>query len=69
MVSSVVRSAQAESTELGFVHTRFEVSLALGEIQTKAGNPAAGRVLLQQLTGAARTKGFLLISQKASAVR
>ena len=65
----LVRSALAESTELGFVHTRLEASLALGKIETMARNSAAGRVLLQQLTRDARTKGFLLISRKASAVR
>lgn len=63
----LARSALAEATELGFVHTRLEASLALGEIQVMGRHSAAGRVLLQQLAKDARTRGFVFIAREASA--
>jgi len=63
----LAKSASAEATEFGFVRTRLEASLALGEIRMMGMNPAAGRGLLQQVTKHARAKGFVLIAREASA--
>lgn len=65
----LARSALAGAAELGYVHSRFEASLALGEIQMMGGNPSAGRVTLQQLTKDARARGFAFIAREASAAR
>jgi tetratricopeptide (TPR) repeat protein len=62
----LAKSALAEANKLGFVQTELEASLALGEIQMKGHNPAAGRILLQQVAKDARAKGFALIAKKAS---
>jgi len=62
----LARSAFSEAHKLGFVQTQMEASLALGEIQMKGRNPAAGRGVLQQLAKEARAKGFALIAKKAS---
>jgi serine/threonine protein kinase/tetratricopeptide (TPR) repeat protein len=59
-------SAFAEANKLGFVQTRMEASLALGEIQMKSHNPVVGRAMLLQLAKDARARGFALIEKKAS---
>jgi serine/threonine protein kinase/tetratricopeptide (TPR) repeat protein len=61
------KSAAAEAHKLGFVQTEMEASLALGEIQLKASNPAAGRAELQQVAKVAHARGFILLERKASA--
>jgi hypothetical protein len=63
----LARSTFAEANKLGFVQTQMEASLALGEIQVKGQNPAAGRVALLQLAKDAQARGFALIATKASA--
>jgi serine/threonine protein kinase/tetratricopeptide (TPR) repeat protein/TolB-like protein len=59
----------AEASKLGFVRCQLEATLALGEIEMKAGNPAVGRARLERLEKNARAKGFELIAHKAAAAR
>lgn len=61
------KQALSEAARLGFVQLQFEASLALGEIEIKAGSRAGGTARLEQLEKAARSKGFELIVQKALA--
>ena len=61
------KSAFTQASKLGFVQTRLEASLALGKIEMKGANSAAGRATLQQLAKDARARGFTLIARKASA--
>jgi len=63
----LARSAFAEAKKLGLVQTQLEASLALGEIQIRDPNSAAGRTVLQQLAKDARSRGFVLVERKASA--
>lgn len=63
---NLAKTAYAEANKLGFVQTQLEASLALGKIEMTGPNPAAGRVLLQQLAKDARARGFALIARKAS---
>jgi tetratricopeptide (TPR) repeat protein len=63
-------SAQAALTRarnLGLFRWQLEASLALGQIQIKGPNRAAGRTRLQALEKSARAKGFELIARKAAA--
>jgi serine/threonine protein kinase/tetratricopeptide (TPR) repeat protein len=63
------RNVLAEASKLGFVPFQLEASLALGEVEMKAGNPAVGRTRLERLEKNARAKGFELIAHKAAAAR
>ncbi len=47
---------------------QLEARLALGEIELRSENPAAGRATLQALEKDATAKGFLLIARKAAAL-
>jgi len=51
-----------------FVYAALEARLALGEMELKSGNPAAGRKHLQVLQEDASSQGFLLMVQKAGMV-
>jgi eukaryotic-like serine/threonine-protein kinase len=63
------RHVLAEATQLGFVRVQFEASLALGEIEIKAGDRVAARTRLERVEKNARAKGFELIARKAAAAR
>jgi len=63
------RQVLAQATRLGFVRIQFEASLALGEIEMKAGNRVAARIQLERVEQNARAKGFELIARKATAAR
>jgi serine/threonine protein kinase/tetratricopeptide (TPR) repeat protein/TolB-like protein len=52
---------------LGLVRLQLEASLALGQIQIRGPNRAAGHVRLQALEKRARARGFELIALKAAA--
>ncbi len=57
----------AEAGRLGFVGFQLEASLALGEVQIRYGNQAAGRARLAKLKQDADGKGFGLLAKKAFA--
>ena len=61
------RNAMVEANRLGLVQIELEASLALGEIERQGNNPAAGRKRLKETTEIAHSKGFELISRRASA--
>jgi tetratricopeptide (TPR) repeat protein len=50
----------------GFVEHELEAELALGELEIKSGDTAAGRSDLASLEKAASARGFLAISRKAA---
>ena len=54
-----------DAQEAGFVGLQLEARLALGEIEIKAGNFAAGRARLEALERDASTNGFALTAHKA----
>jgi tetratricopeptide (TPR) repeat protein len=56
-----------EETTLGDVALQFEARLALGEIEMRMGEVAAGHSRLASLEKDATEKGFLLIARKAHA--
>ncbi len=59
-------AAQKEARSAGLVAIEFEARLALGEVEMKADNTAAGRATLRALAQEAKAKGFNLIAAKAS---
>jgi eukaryotic-like serine/threonine-protein kinase len=61
--------ALVEANKLEFVRVELEASLALGEIEMKAANPTLGRKRLQETGKRARSHGFELIAQRATAAR
>lgn len=68
-LSEAVSTAQEALTRvrsLGFLRLQLEASLALGQIQMRGPNRAAGRALLQALEKSARARGFELIARKAA---
>jgi serine/threonine protein kinase len=56
-----------EAQKYGFVPIKFEIRLALGEIEMKSGKSDAGKARLSALQNEASGKGFFLIAQKAQA--
>jgi len=65
-----LESTLEQTRKYGFVPEQFDARLALGEIQMKSGEGAAGRAILAALEKEAKAKGFLLIAHKAaSAIR
>jgi tetratricopeptide (TPR) repeat protein len=67
--AEAVKSLQAtlaEATKYGFLGYQLEARLALGEIEIKSGQAAAGRARLEALGKDANAKGFLLIARKAA---
>ena len=55
----------ANAKRLGYEGYQLEAQLALGEIEVKSGNTAAGLSLLTEVRKQAEAKGFLLIATKA----
>ena len=63
------KAAQQSLTQarnLGLFRLQLEASLALGQVEMQAKNPAAARIRLQTLEKSARAKGFELIARKAA---
>jgi serine/threonine protein kinase/tetratricopeptide (TPR) repeat protein/TolB-like protein len=60
------REAMAEALKLGLIRLYLEASLALGKTELQS-NRGEGRARLQRLAKDARTRGFVLIAQEASA--
>jgi tetratricopeptide (TPR) repeat protein len=65
--SNILEAMLAQAKKHGFVGYQLEVLLALGEIEVKSSQIAAGRARLTALEKDARAKGFLLIARKAAA--
>lgn len=59
--------ALSEATKANLLFFQYDARLALGELDIKSGNVAAGRARLTSLEQNARGKGFLLIARKAAA--
>jgi len=62
-----LEAAFADATKLGYIGYQFDARLALGELEIKSGNAAAGRARLSALEKEARAKGFLSIARQAAA--
>jgi len=58
-------SVLSEATQFGIVPEQLEARLALGEIEMKSGQVAAGRTRLEALKKDAAAKGFALIARNA----
>jgi tetratricopeptide (TPR) repeat protein len=56
----------ADASKHGYPGYQYEIRLALGEIEMKLGNAAAGHRRLNDLEKDARARGFLLIARKAA---
>jgi tetratricopeptide (TPR) repeat protein/TolB-like protein len=67
--STSLEAILSEAGKLGFVGQQLDARLALGVIELKSGKMAAGRARLAALEKDARSKGFLLVAQKAAAIR
>jgi hypothetical protein len=65
----LARNVLVEANRLGFSQIVLEASLAIGEIQVQGRNPTLGRKRLEETGKSARSKGFELISRKASSAR
>ena len=63
------RQVLTEAQKLGYVPFELEGSLALGAIEVKGNNPAAGRARVQELQARAKSKGFGLIARQAAALQ
>jgi eukaryotic-like serine/threonine-protein kinase len=62
-----LEAAIVDATKLGYIGYQFDARLALGELEIKSGNPAAGRAGLSALEKEARAKGYLSIARQAAA--
>jgi hypothetical protein len=56
----------AETSKYGYQGYQYQIRLALGESEMKAGKTAAGRVRLDSLKKEATSKGFLQVANKAA---
>jgi len=63
----ILEAGLAEASKHGYLGSEYEIELALGEIEMKSGNIAAGRRRLDDLEKDARARGFLLVARKAAA--
>jgi serine/threonine protein kinase/tetratricopeptide (TPR) repeat protein len=61
-----LQAAVANATEHGMVQKQFQARLALGEIEIKSGDKAAGRAYLAALETDAEAKGFGLVARLAA---
>jgi tetratricopeptide (TPR) repeat protein len=65
--TKILETMRADAAKHGYAGYELQTRLALGEIEIKSGQAASGRALLTSLAKDARTKGFLLIAEKAAA--
>ena len=61
-----LRAALVEATKHGLISHQLDARLAMGELELKSANPAAGRARLEALEKDARKMGFGLIARKAA---
>ena len=66
---SAARQVFSQTERLGLLPLHLQASLALGEVQMQRKKPDMGRKRLEETEITARSKGFELIAQKASAAR
>jgi eukaryotic-like serine/threonine-protein kinase len=64
-----LEKSKAEASKHGFREYQYEAELALGELEVKSGESAAGKARLAALEKAARASGFVRIADKAAALR
>jgi DNA-binding winged helix-turn-helix (wHTH) protein/tetratricopeptide (TPR) repeat protein len=64
-----VRSTMEEARKAGFYVRQLEATLVLGEIEARSGHKAEAKTLLYSVEKDARSKGFLLIANKAASER
>jgi len=64
-----LRAILGEATKYGFIGYQLEARLALGEIETKSGESAAGRVRLDALERDAKARHYNLIARRAAAAK
>ncbi len=67
--TTTLEATLAQATSSGAVPLQFEARLALGEIEMRAPNAAAGAAHLQALEKDASAKGYGLIARKAAGAR
>ena len=67
VATKLLETTRAEAAKHGYAGYEFEARLALGQIEIKSGHTAAGRARLATLEKDARSKGFLLLADKATA--
>jgi hypothetical protein len=61
--------AAEEARKAGLLDQQFEIKLALGETEIKAGKRATGQARLNSLEREAKARGFLLIARKAATTK
>jgi serine/threonine protein kinase/Tfp pilus assembly protein PilF len=66
---NAAQQALNQTERLGLLRLHLEASLALGWVQMQERNPDRGRKRLEETEKAARSKGFALIAQKATAAQ
>jgi tetratricopeptide (TPR) repeat protein len=64
-----LHDAVNDAAREGLTSLLFQARLALGQLEVKSGDRAAGRLRLAALQKEAAAKGFLLVARKASAAR
>jgi len=64
---NAARQVLSQTERLGLLRLHLEASLALGEVQMQSKNPEVGRKRLKETETTARSKGFNLVAQRASA--
>jgi hypothetical protein len=60
-----MRTVSQKARQLGLYDLECDARLALGELEMKA-DPSAGRSLLKELADESRSRGFPLLSRKAT---
>ena len=66
---ATAQDALTQARNLSLFRVQLEASLALGKVQMQKRNPATGRKRLEDTEESARSKGFGLIAQEASAAQ
>jgi hypothetical protein len=66
---TTAQEALTRARNLGLFRLQLEASLALGEVQMQKRSPDMGLKRLEETEKTARSKGFELIAQKASAAQ
>ena len=64
-----LKTTLAKATNTGMLGLQFEARLALGEIEMKSGDRAAGQARLEALEREAAARGYGLIARKAKRLR
>ena len=64
-----LKAILAEAEKYGFVGYQLQARLALGEIETKSGESAAGRARLEALHKDAMARNYGLVARRAAAAK